>query len=284
MAYLSRVGASMVTYLLLLSTQAGIASAQEAALPSGSDARNAVNASNNPLNPAFVINVQDYYIPSLSDLPDRMDANVGIVRALTPFEIDGVGHLLRTSIPLVGRPNFDGSLSNGIGDLTMFDIIVMQTEPFGWGVGPLFVAPTASDDRFGSGKWQAGIAGAFAVPQDWGLFGSLTTYQHSFAGDDWRDDVSTLTVQPFAFINLPNNFYLQSSGAWSFDLEKDTYYMPVGLGIGKHWVITDDFSINTYVEPQYSIQSKGLGNPDWQIFMGINFQYALSGLKKLMEN
>ena len=39
----------------------------------------------------------------------------------------------------------------------------------GWafGVGPLFSFPTTSEDRFGSGKWQAGAAGAFAALGLW---------------------------------------------------------------------------------------------------------------------
>ncbi len=46
----------------------------------------------------------------------------------------------------------------------------------GWafGVGPLFSFPTTSEDRFGSGKWQAGAAGAFVVPRDWKVFFGLT--------------------------------------------------------------------------------------------------------------
>ncbi|WP_313605788.1 hypothetical protein [Rhizobium sp.] len=179
---------------------------------SGKTETESVNSSNNPLDPLFVVNLQNYYIPKLEGLTDR-HANVTILRALTPFEIGGAGNLLRTSVPLVGRPDVDGALTEGIGDLTLFDILVMQTEPFGWGLGPLLVAPPLRRSDTGAGKWQAGAAAAFAAPQDWGLFGRLETYQRSFAGNRARPDVSTATIQPFLFFNLSNVFYSQSTGA-----------------------------------------------------------------------
>lgn len=241
----------------------------------------AVNASNNPLNPAFVLNTQDYYLPKLKDA-QGLQANVGLIRALTPFEALGHGHLLRTSIEIPGGPAKDGGLDSGLGDLTMFDIVVIKAKPWGWGVGPLLVAPTASQDRYGAGKWQAGGAAAFAAPQAWGLFGALATYQQSFAGDRHREDVRTLTVQPFLFRNLPNGFYIQSSGAWSFDLKNDRYYIPVGLGIGKRWQVTKDFSVNGYVEPQYSLVAHGVGVPKMQVFAGMNFSYSIDGVRRLI--
>lgn len=268
--------ASLVIFMICASGSG--ASAQQAPASATIDT-DRINSSNNPLNPSLVVNLQNYYIPALKGLPD-LNANLSILRALTPFEVGGIGNLLRTSIPLVGRPEADGGMTQGIGDLTMFDILVMQTEPFGWGLGPLFVAPTADDDRYGAGKWQAGGAAAFAASQDWGLFGTLATYQHSFAGNEDRPTVNSATIQPFVFVNLEDGFYLQSTGAWSFDFENHDYYTPVGLGLGKHWAIDEDFSINTYVEPQYSLFSSGDGNPRWQIFAGINFQYSLAGVKR----
>ncbi|MBB6163379.1 hypothetical protein HNQ72_003219 [Rhizobium wenxiniae] len=137
---------------------------------SGKTETESVNSSNNPLDPLFVVNLQNYYIPKLEGLTDR-HANVTILRALTPFEIGGAGNLLRTSVSLVGRPDVDGALTKGIGDLTLFDILVMQTEPFGWGLGPLLVAPPLRRSDTGAGKWQAGAAAAFTAPQDWACSG-----------------------------------------------------------------------------------------------------------------
>ena len=53
--------------------------------------------------------------------------------------------------------------------------------------------------------------------------------------------------------------YLRSSGAWVFDLENDSYYVPVGFGIGK--VIKSGRSVfNILLEPQFLVI--GYGNGD----------------------
>ncbi|MDQ6432649.1 hypothetical protein RB623_01110 [Mesorhizobium sp. LHD-90] len=49
----------------------------------------------------------------------------------------------------------------------------------------------------------------------------------------------------------------------------------VGLDIGKVFQINDKVTANAFIEPQYTVWSEGAGNPGWQIFAGINFQFAL---------
>ena len=247
------------------------------ALTAGADETDTevVNKSNNPLNPAIVVNVQDYYIPSIEGAPG-LQANAGILRALTPFQLGDQVHLMRSTLPVVGAPAADGGIDSGVGDLLVFDILMKQEKGFAWGAGPLVVFPTAESRKYGAQRWQLGGAGGFAAPRDWGLFGTLATYQNSVGGGGTRPDVSTLTVQPFLFYNLPDNFYLQSAGAWTFDFENDTHYMPIGLGLGRHWQVSRLVSFNTFIEPQYVVSNRGAGTPDWQLFAGINFQYSLA--------
>jgi len=249
-----------------------------------SSAAQKVNESNNPLNPAFVVNIQDYYIPRIKGYPDDASAEVTVVRKLVPFRAFGRDHLLRSSTQWVGLPQAAGGRKNGMGDTTVFDIVIMQEKPFGWGVGPLIVAPTAKDNRFGTGRWQLGGAGAVVVPTKWGLTGALVTYQQTVTDDEKAGrKVSTITAQPFLFRNLPHGYYIQSSGAWTFDLRNDTYYIPIGVGVGKHWQLTKDFSINTYIEPQYVVASKGLGVPKWQTFAGLNLSYSVDGVLRRLK-
>jgi hypothetical protein len=140
----------------------------------------------------------------------------------------------------------------------------------------LLVAPTASDDVLGSGKWQAGPAVAVVAPQKWGLAAALVQHQQSFAGDEDRPDVSLLTVQPILTYNLPQGWYLRSSGIWNFDFVNDNYFIPVGLGAGKVWKVDKGTTANLFIEPQYTIwEDAGPGIPRWQIFVGFNLQFAV---------
>ena len=149
-----------------------------------------------------------------------------------PLNFGGVQQLVRFTLPYSVNPAPD-RYADGLGDLTVFDLIVLPTKPVLLAVGPLFVAPTATDRFTGAGRWQAGAAVGAVSVQSWGLVGSLVTYQHSFADDFGREPTSLLTAQPIVFYNLPQGFYLRSSGVWNFDFQNDLGYIPVGLGAGQ---------------------------------------------------
>lgn len=90
-----------------------------------------------------------------------------------------------------------------------------------WGIGPMAVFPTASDDILGAEKWSAGPA-AVALRMDgpW-VYGALVSNVWSFAGDDDRDDVNLLTIQPFINYNFPGGLYLSSSPVVTANWEAD---------------------------------------------------------------
>jgi hypothetical protein len=231
---------------------------------------NATNEANNPLTAKITVNLQDYYTPSFYG-PLNSDANSLLFRGLIPMNVGGLPQLLRFTLPYSVNPSPEG-YADGLGDLTLFDLFVLPSKPVLLAVGPLFVAPTATDRFTGAGRWQAGAAGAAVAPQSWGLVGSLVTYQHSFADSFGREPTSLLTVQPIVFYNLPQGFYLRSSGIWNFDFENNLGYIPVGLGAGK---VTQmgKVTVNAFVEPQYTVYKYGEQVPHWQIYAGLNLQF-----------
>ncbi|WP_293975462.1 hypothetical protein [Sphingomonas sp.] len=241
--------------------------------PSMSSQAQAANDANSPLTPTIMLSMHNYYIPSLNDVPDR-DANVTLLRGLLPHKTFGEPQLFRATLPVSTTPTFPTGSKTGVGDLLLMDLVMFPGKKVSFGAGPVVVAPTASSDRFGAGKWQLGASGAVVAPQKWGLLGGLAIYQHSVAGNDDRHDVRLLTVQPIAFYNLQHGVYLRSSGIWNFDLKSGDHYVPVGAGIGKIWELSPKVRLNTFVEPQYSVIQKGVGAPEWQIYAGVNIQIA----------
>lgn len=241
-----------------------------AALATSAQADDDTNSANNPLTAKVSLNIQNYYTPSFYG-PLNSDANSLLLRGLIPLNFGGVQQLVRFTLPYSVNPSPEG-YADGLGDLTIFDLFVLPTKGVMLAVGPLFVAPTATNRFTGAGRWQAGAAGAVVAPQSWGLIGSLITYQHSFADDFGRDPVSLLTAQPILFYNLPQGFYLRSSGIWNFDLQNNLGYIPVGLGAGKVMKI-GEVAANFFVEPQYTVYHYGQQVPHWQVFAGMNFQF-----------
>lgn len=236
----------------------------------------AVNEANNPLTPKITINLQDYYIPSFNDVSGDPHANQFLVRGLIPSDLFGLPQLMRFTLPVATSPDPSGGYVTGLGDLTLMDIFILpKVGETTLGIGPMLVAPTATDDALGAGKWQAGAAGVVVSPQSWGLVAGLVTYQASFAGEDDREDVALLTAQPIVNINLDKGFYLRSSATWNFDVKNGDWYIPVGFGVGKVFALENGSTMNAFIEPQYTALKDGAGSPKWQIFAGINFQFPI---------
>lgn len=234
-----------------------------------------MNAANNPLQPSLGLNLQDAYTGSYYGL-DGADSNTGLLRGIIPHKLFGVPQIFRATLPLVTTPSIgpNGRTTN-VGDLNIFDLALKQVGGVQLGVGPQLTIPTAASNQTGTGKWQAGLAGAVIAPKSWGLIGGLLTWQHSFAGSDRRRAQNNLLVQPFFIYNLPGQWYLRSTAAWTWDIEAKTHYIPVGVGMGKVWVDSTGVTYNFFVEPQFTVAHSGAGVPQFQVFLGLNLQFPL---------
>jgi hypothetical protein len=237
-------------------------SAQEPA----DDASAAAAAANNPLANMTSFQLQNYYAPELSGLPDET-SNTAWLRFVKPFG----KWLVRASIPLSTVPGSTEESVSGVGDFNGFAAYLMTdpTAPQQYGVGPLIVAPTASDDALGVDAWQAGAAAVyFNLKSPVVQWGGLVTWQTDVSGDA---DTNTAIAQPLLFFQMGKGAYLRSSGAMTFDIENSSYVIPIGFGIGK--VIKNGRAVfNMWIEPQFTILHDGQGYPEFQVFAGLNLQ------------
>ena len=223
---------------------------------------------NNPLASAYALNFQNFYTPGLYGVPDQ-SANTFWVRTAIP-----IGRTLtRASLPLATRPSTATEAESGLGDFNIFTAYLLVSNPTtSFGVGPLLVAPTATDDLLGQGKWQAGAAVVAFKATRLVQVGGLVTWQGSFAGDDARESTSFLAVQPFAMWQLGGGTYLRSTGIWGFDLESGDFAIPFGLGIGKV-MKAGNVVYNMFLEPQFTFLHNGTGQPKVQLFAGLHLQF-----------
>ncbi|MGJ7515357.1 hypothetical protein ACSFE6_13630 [Pseudomonas baetica] len=232
------------------------------------------NKSNNPLNIAPGMSLQDYYTPQYYD--SNIHTNDLLVRGtlpIAPNDFIGVPQLLRATAPISTRPDPNGGYSTGEGDLNVFDIFLLKTEGVQLGVGPMITAPFADQDELGTGKWQGGLAAVAIDASPRGLLGALVQYQSSFAGDHDRPHVETATVQPLIIHNLEHGWYLRSTGIWTYDLKNDTHYIPLGLGGGKVWKDGSNI-LNVFIEPQWTVDHKGDGLPQFTLYAGLNVTFG----------
>ncbi|QAY96405.1 hypothetical protein CWB41_12240 [Methylovirgula ligni] len=254
----------LISIFFIVSLGATSVRAQEA-----TSADNGANTANNPLTPEVTLNLQDYFVPTMSGI--RGSSNQFLLRGLVPEKIGGVPQLLRFTVPVATAPPLPTGSETAVGDVTLTDFFVLPGKVTFAG-GPLLVLPSGT--ALSQGRWQTGAAGAAVAPQSWGVLGALAIYQHSFAAALGHDDVSLLTFQPIVTYNLAQGFYIRSSGIWTFDLVHNLSYVPIGLGLGQV-VQFGKTTMNYFIEPQYSVAREGTGAPRWQIFGGVNFQFAM---------
>lgn len=228
---------------------------------------------NNPLANMTALNFQDYYIGDLTEVDDS--ANQFWLRFAKPFSIADSKWLMRASLPVNTYPvGSNGSQDTGLGDFNIFAAYLIDTgnPAVSFGIGPQLTAPTAGDN-LGSEKWSAGLANVlFNAESAKFQYGYLLTWQHSFAGSGKSSTVNIGAFQPFAFYQLGKGRYLRSAPIWSYNFENDSYSVPIGLGYGQ--IIKKGKTVyNVFIEPQYSIFDDGPGQPQWQIFVGLNMQF-----------
>ena len=239
-----------------------------------STAQDSAAQANNPLANTKAVNFQNQYFGELNGT-DR-DANQFYLRFATPFQAFGGNWLARLTVPVNTVPELDGDDLTGLGDINLFAAYLIDTGNPGisFGIGPQITGPSASEDALGSGKWSVGFANVlFNATSPKFQWGYLLTWQASFAGDEDRADVNLGAFQPFGFYQLGQGWYLRTASVWTYDFETDAYAVPLSLGIGKV-IQTDRAVINMFVEPQrYVWTSDNIGQPEWGVFAGMNFQF-----------
>lgn len=227
-----------------------------------------IKQANNPLADSIAFNVQNYYVPDVNELPNE-SLNTFWLRYAQPAG----PFLVRASLPMPTLPTGNNQSESGVGDLNVFAAYLFPQAGSVFGIGPLFVFPTASEDVLGSEKWQAGAAAVyFNYESSQVQWGGLLTYQRSFAGEDLRDNTNALALQPFVLWQIGGGNYLRTAPIAVFNLEKGEYHVPFGFGIGKVMKVGNTV-FNIFMEPQFSMLSKGVGQPRFQLYMALNMQF-----------
>jgi len=233
--------------------------------PSPSD----VATANNPIAPMNAIYFQNYYAPTVYGVPGP--SNLLDLRAL----IVGGRQFIRATLPISSSQDSNDNQHSGLGDFNVFDAIKMTPMKSKdiLAVGPLLVAPTATNPFLGQGKWQAGLAAIGVHPLSEGsLLIGVFTWQHSFAGERTRPDTQVLTFQPVAVLSIGGGYYVRSSSVWSFDINNNRQLIPLGVGFGKVFK-TGNVIVNAFIEPQFTIYRNGPAQPAFQVYSGLNFQF-----------
>ncbi|HVT89173.1 MAG TPA: hypothetical protein VHD56_10005 [Tepidisphaeraceae bacterium] len=197
------------------------------------------------------------------------------VQPVIPFALNDQWNLItRTIIPGIYQDDVvhdGGSTQWGMGDVTQsFFLSPRQSDPI-WGVGPVFVWPTGTNDSLGSQKWSAGLTGLVLKQDGPWTYGVLANHVWSYAGEDDRPYVSSTFIQPFLAYNTKSGFGVTLQAESSYDWHARQWTIPVGLLVSQvmkfgNQPISLNFGPRVYVEGPD-------GAPEWGLRLTITFLF-----------
>jgi hypothetical protein len=201
--------------------------------------------------------------------PDDDTANVLNIQPVIPINLGPVNLINRTIVPLIYLPDVtagllelpkgvSGGSTFGFGDINhSVYFSPADSGPVIWGIGPSISFPSATDEKLGAEKWSAGLSAvALVTPGPW-VVGALVRQRWSIAGDDDRQDVSQMLIQPFVNYNLPEGWFLVSAPIITANWEADsdyTWLVPLGGG-GRVFKIGPQL-VNATLQAYYNVEQR----------------------------
>lgn len=186
-------------------------------------------------------------VASLISVPMQLnwDTDIGVddegerytlnVQPVIPVSISTDWNLIsRTIVPIIDQSDiFPGAGSqSGIGDVSQSVFFSPKQPTAGgliWGVGPVLLLPTASDDLLGTGKWGIGPTAVFLKQEGTLTYGALINHIESVAGDEDRADISSTFLQPFVAKGLGKGATFTVNVESTYDWEGEQWTVPLNL-------------------------------------------------------
>jgi hypothetical protein len=160
------------------------------------------------------------------------------VQPVVPIDLNEDWNVIsRTILPLISQDDVvPGQSQSGTGDIVQ-SLFFSPKKPSDsgwiWGIGPVFLLPTGSDDRLTADKWGIGPT-AVALKQENGwTYGALTNHIWSVAGDDNRNDISSTFLQPFLSYTTKDAWTYTINSETTYDWKSSQSTVPVNLLVSK---------------------------------------------------
>jgi hypothetical protein len=238
---------TMKTFAVVLSLVAGLFVSGLALGQSGAEAPSSVSQDtdaelaqelSNPVADLVTIPVQMNYDREIGPRDDGWKLQTNI-QPVVPFHLNEDWNLIsRTIMPVIYQDDiFPGAGSQfGLGDINLSLFFSPKRPTSGgliWGVGPVLLFPTATDELLGTEKWGAGpTAVGLTMRGPWTL-GMLANHVWSYAGDSDRQDVSSTFLQPFVAYTWPSAWTVSVQTESTYNWETENWSVPVNVAVSK---------------------------------------------------
>lgn len=235
------------------------------------DADELAKALSNPVAALISVPLQYNYDETWGEEGYRHMVNI---QPVAPFSISEDWNLIsRTILPVVYQEDvIPGTDQAGIGDITQ-SLFFSPKEPTSsgliWGVGPVFLIPTGTDD-LGADTWGLGPT-LVLLKQDGGWsYGALLNHIVDVAGvGSRRADINQTFIQPFLTKGIGQGRTIGGNFESTYDWEAEQWTLPLNLFYSK--VSKIGGQMVSYQGGVRAYLDKPRGGPDW----GLRFTLTL---------
>ena len=250
----------------------GPPAATPGAKPAGGD--DLSTQANDPTAPVLEMQFQNSYTPVYYGAEG--EGNIFILQPVLPGKPHGwlPPTITRPTIPVVSTANG----RTGLGDILIVAVGIYNLKPkWKLGVGPTFVAPSATNRFAGSGKWQLGPSAVTIYTGIRGMvLGTLVENPISFAGESSRADTNAMSLQPIIVKTLAKSYYVRFDPTMNFDWERGgAGTVPVNLGLGKIFKVRTQ-AVSAYLEPEWTVHRPaylGAASPKFTLRLSVTLLY-----------
>jgi hypothetical protein len=179
------------------------------------------------------ISQHDVYYQPVSRFPGLPESTL---HNIPPALRDDAENLARRLYDEEVKKHPQNRSQDGLGDTTQsFFLSPKDPGPGGiiWGLGPVFLYPTATQDLLGGGKWGAGPTLVVLKQAGGWTFGALANQIWSIGGNDERNNISALFLQPFVSYTTHTHTTFTINTESTYDWETHQWTIPLNLSVSQ---------------------------------------------------
>jgi hypothetical protein len=197
------------------------------------------------------------------------------IQPVIPFGLnDNWNVISRTILPVIDQEGIALGGANdafGLGDTVQsFFFSPKSSDPI-WGIGPVFLLPTATDSLLGTEKWGAGPTGVILKQSGPWTYGALANHLWDFAGDDSRASVNATFLQPFVSYITATKTTFTLNAESTYDWQREQWSIPLNA-IVSQLVKIGDQPVQFSAGVRYYVE-KPDGGPEWGLRFAVTWLF-----------